>query len=239
VSSARSSISSKATATSARDPAAGPPDARSVGILGGTFNPPHLGHLAIARHALDELGLHRVVLMPAHTPPHKATEQDAGPQHRLRMSELLVDGIDRLSSCPLEIERGGPSYTVDTLNDIHASHPDAELTFILGADTASTLSAWREPARLLELADLAVVARSGSARREVLDTVARVGNGARADRPAQTWVRFLDMPLMEISSSQARSRAARGEPIEDLVGPAVARYIDEHRLYRPTAEAQG
>jgi nicotinate-nucleotide adenylyltransferase len=179
-----------------------------------------------------------VVLVPAHTPPHKATE-DPGPQHRLRMSELLLDGMDRLSSCPIEIERGGPSYTVDTLNDIHASHPDAELTFILGADTARTLSAWREPARLLELADLAVAARSGSARREVLDTVARVGNGAGAERPAEARVRFLDMPLMEISSSQARRRAARGEPIEDLVGPAVARYIDEHRLYRPTAEAQG
>jgi nicotinate-nucleotide adenylyltransferase len=216
-----------------------PPDARSVGILGGTFNPPHLGHLAIARHALEELGLDRVVLMPAHTPPQKVIDGDPGPQHRLRMSELLVDGSDRLSSCPLEVERGGPSYTVDTLNAIHASHPDAELTFILGADTASTLAAWREPAKLLQLADLAVAARSGSARREVLDTVARLGDGARPGRPGEAGVRFLEMPLIEISSSEARRRASRGEPIEDLVGPAVAGYIDDHRLYRPTAEAHG
>ena len=173
--------------------------------------------------------------MPAHTQPHKLTEEDPGPQHRLRMSELLVDGSDRLSSCALEIDRGGPSYTVDTLNAIHASHPDAELTFILGADTASTLAAWREPAKLLELADLAVAAREGSARREVLDTVAWLGDRAREDRPGEARVRFLDMPLMEVSSSEARRRASRGEPIDDLVGPAVAGYIDEHRLYRQVA----
>jgi nicotinate-nucleotide adenylyltransferase len=179
-----------------------------------------------------------VVLMPVHTPPHKRAESDPGPQHRLRMSELLVEGSDRFSACPLEIERGGPSYTVDTLNAIHASHPDAELTFILGADTANTLAAWRDPAKLLELADLAVAARTGGARRQVLDALARLGDGAEAGRAGRPKVRFLDMPLIEISSSEARARASRGEPIEELVGPAVADYIGRHGLYRVAAEAR-
>lgn len=169
--------------------------------------------------------------MPAHTPAHKQAEDDPGPRHRLRMSQLLADGADGLSVCPLEIERGGVSYTVDTLNAIHASHPDAELTFIVGADTARTLGDWRDPAQLLELADLAVAGRPGFAREGVLDTVESI-SGALGARPAEK-VKFLDMPLSEISSSEARRRAARGEPVEDLVGQDVAAYISEHGLYRP------
>jgi len=207
-------------------------DLRSVGILGGTFNPPHLGHLAVARHAQEELGLERVLLMPAHTPPHKAAAKDPGPEHRLQMCRLLVAGADGLSACGLEIERGGPSYTVDTLKAIHASHPDAELTFIVGADTAGTLASWREPAQLLELARLAVAARSGSARELVLETVAGLAGGEGDGQAPGAEVRFLEMPAIEISSSMVRRRVAREEPIEELVAPAVAGYIAEHGLYR-------
>jgi len=200
--------------------------------VGGTFNPPHLGHLAIALHARDELGLYPVLLIPAQIPPHKPTAEDPGSEHRLRMCGLLVEHAPGLSVCPIEIERGGRSFTVDTLEVIHASHPDAELTFILGADTASTLPAWHEPAKLLELADLAVVARAGSARGEVLDTVASLsevsGDSSAGDSSA---VRFLDMPVIDVSSSMVRRRLARGEPIDDLVGSAVAGYIEEHGLY--------
>jgi nicotinate-nucleotide adenylyltransferase len=191
----------------------------------------------VARHAREELGLDRVLLVPVHTPPHKPAEEDPGPRHRLRMCELAVGGAEGIEVSPLEIERGGPSYTVDTLHAIHASHPEAQLTFIVGADTASTMVAWREPAELLELADLAVAARSGSARGAVLDTVARLTAAAPAGRPATSRVRFLEMPVIAISSSCARHRAARGEPIEDLVGPAVAAYIAEHGLYRSGAGA--
>jgi nicotinate-nucleotide adenylyltransferase len=222
-----------------RSPA--PADPRSVGILGGTFNPPHLGHLAIARHAREELGLQRVVMMPAHIPPHKGSEEDPGPEHRLRMCRLCVAGAEGLSVCALEIERGGPSYTVDTLQSIHSSHPDAELTFILGADTASTLPAWREPARLLELAGLAVAARTGSDREGVLDTVEELLASARPDMSDRRFrgIRFLHMPTIEVSSSMVRERAARGAPIEGLVGEAVAGYIHEHRLYAGRAQADG
>jgi nicotinate-nucleotide adenylyltransferase len=201
----------------------------SLGILGGTFNPPHLGHLAVAAHARSELALERVVLMPARIPPHKAVERDPGAEHRLAMCRLLVAGAAGLSACALELEREGPSYPVDTLRAIHASHPQAELTFVMGADIASTVPTWREPQAMLELAELAVAARPGSDRRGVLDLLEPLGDGAR--------VRFLDAPRLEVSSSLARARAAAGAPIEPLVGPAVAQYIAEHELYGARARA--
>ncbi len=179
-------------------------------------------------------------MMPARIPPHKRPEQDPGPQHRLAMCRLCIAHTDGLSVCALEIERGGPSYTVDTLQAIHSSHQQAQLTFILGADTANTLPAWREPARVLELADLAVAARTGSDSAEVLETIEGLLAGGRPVTvdPRSTAIRFLHLPTMEVSSSMARERAARGQPIDDLVGPAVAGYIREHGLYsrRPRAE---
>jgi nicotinate-nucleotide adenylyltransferase len=208
-----------------------PVEVRSLGVLGGTFNPPHLGHLALARHALEELALERVLMMPAHIPPHKASEEDPGSEHRLRMCRLCVAGTAGLLVSALEMERGGRSYTVDTLESIHASHPQAELTFIVGADTANTLPSWREPERLLELADLAVAGREGPGPGGVLQSLApllavrRSGEGDEA-------IRFLDMPAVRISSSMVRERVARGDQIEDLVGPAVAAYIAEQGLYR-------
>jgi nicotinate-nucleotide adenylyltransferase len=215
-----------------------PSSQRSLGILGGTFNPPHLGHLAVARHALQELALDQVLLVPAHTAPYKSDAEagswDPGPEHRLRMCELAVAAEPMLAVCPVEIERGGLSYTVDTLRSIHASNPDAQLTFIVGADTAVTISSWREPAQLLEFAQLAVAARAGAARQRVLDALAPISD-ASADvgtvRKAVRGVRFLEMPVIEASSSLARRRVAAGEAVEDLVGPAVARYIAEHDLY--------
>jgi nicotinate-nucleotide adenylyltransferase len=206
------------------------PGARALGILGGTFNPPHLGHIALARHALDELALERVLLVPAHTAPHKSGSEhvsavDPGPEHRLRMCQLAIEGIEELGVCDIELERGGLSYTVDTLNAVHASNPDAALTLIVGADTASTIGSWREPRRLLELAQLAVAERAGAAHQRLPDTLA----GAS--------VRFLEMPAVAVSSSLVRERVARGEAIEGLVGEAVARYIEENGLYRARAGA--
>jgi nicotinate-nucleotide adenylyltransferase len=218
-------------------------DLRSVGILGGTFNPPHLGHLALARYAREELALERVLLMPAHIPPHKSAEQDPGAQHRLNMCRLAVEGEPAVSVCSLEIDRPGPSYTVDTLSAIHASHPDAELTFIVGADIARTLPAWREPAKVLELARVAVGARTGASDREVLETVASLSRspeeGAAQSQPGGGEVRFLRMPVVEVSSSIVRERVARGESVRQLVGPAVARYICDHGLYGSPAGCSG
>jgi nicotinate-nucleotide adenylyltransferase len=196
--------------------------ARSIGILGGTFNPPHRGHLALARHARTELGLDRVLLMPAHSAPHKGDEEDPGPERRLEMCRLAVDGEAGLEACALEIERRGPSYTVDTLRAIKQSDPEAELTFIVGADMARTLPAWREPRALVELAGLAIAEREDTGREEVL----------RAMAPLGARMTFLAMPMLGVSSSQVRERVKAGEPIEGLVAPAVAEYIAAHALYR-------
>ena len=202
---------------------------RSLGILGGTFNPPHLGHLAIARNARDELGLDWVLLMPAHSIAHKHAGIDPGAEHRLRMCRLLVEhasDASGLSVCALEVERGGSTYTVDTLEQLHDRHPHARLTLIMGADAAGTLPSWRAPARLLALADLALVRRAGVSDQAVVQSV-----------PPPEHVRFLHMSLLEVSSTTVRERLARGEQVDELVGGAVAGYIAEHGLYGARARA--
>jgi nicotinate-nucleotide adenylyltransferase len=196
-----------------------------VGILGGTFNPPHLGHLALARHALEALALARVVLLPANRSPFKPTAPDPGPQHRLHMCELLIGDTAGISACALEIERGGASYTVDTLTAINASHPDAELTFIVGADTASTIPSWREPSRILDSARLAIAPRADTVNDEVARRLETV------DSPHRNVV-FLEIQRFDASSSEARRRAAAGESIVELVGREVADYIASQGLYR-------
>jgi nicotinate-nucleotide adenylyltransferase len=215
-------------------------DLRSVGIVGGTFNPPHLGHLALARHALTELDLKRVFLLPANRAPGKPPEPDPGPEHRVRMCRLAVAGAAGVSACALEIERGGTSYTADTLRAIHEGWPDAELTFIVGADTARTMPGWRDPEDVLELARIAVAEREGTGAEEALDVLAAIGAAAGDDEPrgrptaaARTLV--LHMPSIEISSSLVRRSVAGGERVEDLVGSAVAGYIAELGLYREPA----
>jgi nicotinate-nucleotide adenylyltransferase len=194
-----------------------------LGILGGSFNPPHRGHVELARHALRELGLDRVLLMPARVSPGKPVEEQpnpAQPEHCLAMCRLVAVGVEGVEACALEIERKAPSYTVDTLRALHDEHPDTALTFILGADVASTLPAWHEAAALPALAQFAVALRVGG-------------------RPiVQPDVGFpvirLHMPMIEVSSSLVRARVRRGLPVEELVGAAVASYIAERGLYRGT-----
>ncbi len=202
---------------------------RSLGILGGTFNPPHLGHLAIACAAIEQLSLQRVLLVPAAAPPHKPIEHDPGPEARLAMCELLASETNVLGASPIELEREGPSYTVDTLRSVHASQPDAELTFIVGADIAGTLPSWREPADLLGLAELAVAPRPGADPKHVLAALAPLADPAR--------VHFLNAQMLDVSSSLVRARAGAGEPLEELVGGPVASYIQERGLYGARARA--
>jgi nicotinate-nucleotide adenylyltransferase len=206
-------------------------DPRGTGLLGGTFSPPHLGHLAVARRARECLGLERVLLMPAHIAPHKRDEPDPGARARLEMCRLLVAGDDGLGVCGLEVDRPGPSYTVDTLRSIRNEHPDAELTFIVGADAAMTLPEWRSPREVLALASLAVVARRGAHEGDVRARLAELL--AESERPR---VSFVHMSPVAVSSSQARAAAAHGGELSSLVGPAVAGYIAEHGLYGASGE---
>jgi nicotinate-nucleotide adenylyltransferase len=196
------------------------------------FNPPHLGHLALARAAATQLGLDRVLLTPVLVPPHKLPEHDPGAEQRLLMCRLATHDDPLLDVCTLELERPGPSYTVDTLRAIHASQPYAELTLILGADMARMLGSWREPREIVELARLAVAERHRTTRREVLDALAPLAGAER--------VAFLDMAPSEISSSMVRRRLSSGEPIEELVGAGVAAHIAESQLYDrpPPSRAQ-
>lgn len=170
--------------------------------------------------------------MPAHSSPFKgAGGQDPGPERRLRMCELLLAGHPGLAACAMEVKRPGPSFTVDTLAAISAASPDTRLTFIMGADTACTLGFWREPRRILQLAGLAVAERDGGGRERVLAALDELVPGARER------ARFLAMPPVEVSSSQVRARVAAGEPVDELVGGAVASYIAREGLYRAQGQA--
>lgn len=204
----------------------------AIGILGGSFNPPHLGHLALARHAREELGLDSVLLMPLHSPPHKPGGVDPGPEHRLEMCRLTVAGEPGVRACDLEIERGGPSYTADTLTELHALHPQDDLTFIVGADTARTLPSWHDPQTVLGLARLAVASRPGTDREDVLEALSGLATERSNGQPPAPRVVFLSMSPMEVSSSLARRRLAAGKPVGDLLAGPVCDYIGGHGLYR-------
>jgi len=196
-----------------------------IGILGGSFNPPHLAHLVCASEAAAQLGLDRVLLTPVAAPPHKQPEQDPGPQVRLELCRLAIAGDERLGVCDLELLRGGPSYTVDTLRELHARTPEDHLTFIVGGDIALGLPSWNESAAVLGLARLAVAERSGAGREQI------AGRLAQHFGAAATPV-FFDMPRLDVSSSQIRRRVAQGEPIRYLVPQSVAEQIARERLYR-------
>jgi nicotinate-nucleotide adenylyltransferase len=195
-----------------------------VGILGGTFNPPHLGHLVCAQEAHAQLGLDVVVLMPVHTPPHKEITDDPGSETRLELCRLAVEGDERLATSRLELDRPGPSYTVDTLRAVHEREPHDELTLIVGGDMAQTLPSWHEPEKVLSLARLAVAERGAAVRDDIAHRIAGLGGPDRID--------FFDMPRIDISSSFVRRRTAHGEPIRYLVPDAVAEAIGERGLYR-------
>ena len=194
-----------------------------IGILGGTFSPPHAGHLACAEAALSQLGLDRLLLMPVARPPHKQPVEDPGPEHRLAMCRLAAAGDERIGVSELEVQRGGPSYTVDTLRALHEASPQYELTFVAGGDMAASLPGWRDPEAVLRLARFAVAEREGAGRIEVERALAGLAGGDR--------VVFFDMPRIDVSSSAIRRGIAAGRPVRDLVPDAVARYIEEHWLY--------
>jgi nicotinate-nucleotide adenylyltransferase len=198
-----------------------------VGILGGTFNPPHVAHLVCAQDARHQLALDRVLLMPVSAPPHKAAPGDPGPAVRLELCRLAAAAEECLEVSTLEIDRGGPSYTVDTLREIHAREPGDDLTFIVGADMAYGLPGWREPEAVLQLATIAIAGRSGSDRQDILERLEPLGAAER--------VVFFDMPRLDVSSSDIRRRVAAGAPIRHLVPEAVAERIAADGLYRVPA----
>lgn len=196
-----------------------------LGVLGGTFDPVHRGHLALAAAARDELGLGRVLFVPAGQPWRKAGRSIALDEDRLAMLQRALEGEAGLEIATLELERAGPSYTVDTLEALRAEVPGAEMFFILGEDALSDLPNWVRPEGVLELAKLAVARRCGGAGE------ADAGAGRRLPGLAER-VAWLAMPVVEVSATEIRERVCRGLPIGEMVPAAVEAYIREHGLYR-------
>jgi nicotinate-nucleotide adenylyltransferase len=196
-----------------------------LGLLGGTFNPPHVAHVACAVEALDQLGLDRVDLVPVNTPPHKEADGDPGVARRVELCELAVAGYEGLGVSRMDADVEGPSYTVDTLRRLHEHRPEDELIFIVGGDMAQSLPGWREPEAILELAAIGVAERDGAGRDAILRGLD--GLSGAPDR-----IRFFDMPRIDISSSLIRRRVAAGRPIRPLVPDPVAAAIERAGLYR-------
>jgi nicotinate-nucleotide adenylyltransferase len=197
--------------------------AAGIGVLGSAFNPPHLGHLALAQEALWQLGLEEVVLMPTGEAPHKRIAEDPGRELRLTMTRLAAADDARFSVSTLEVEREGPSYTYETLELLARQRADRELVFVMGADAAVGLESWREPRRVTELARLAVARRAGVSDADVAAVMRSLGAEGQAT--------MLEMPQFGVSSSAVRERAAAGRPLRYLVPESVARFIEEKGIY--------
>ena len=175
------------------------------------------------------MGLDRVVLMPAGVPPHKEVLGDPGPDERVALCRAAVADDPRFAVSTAEVDREGPSYTVDTLRTLRAQAPDDDLTFIVGGDMALSLPTWREPDAILRLARLGVAERAGAVRADISDRLAPLG---AADR-----ITFFDLPRVDVSSTDVRRRVAEGRPIRWLVPDAVADRIAARGLYARKAAA--
>jgi nicotinate-nucleotide adenylyltransferase len=192
-----------------------------VGIFGGSFNPPHLAHLALARLALAELKLDELRWLPAGQPWQKPAGSLASAEHRTAMVRLLTHDEPGFVVDEREIRRQGPSYTIATVQELLAEQPGAEIVLVIGQDQYANLHTWRDAAQLRSLVTLAVAARDG-----------------QNPQPPEAWagvshrMQVLPLPAMTISATDIRHRIAQGQPVAALVGQAVAGYIDQHLLYR-------
>ena len=198
----------------------------TIGVYGGTFDPPHLGHLAAAQEACSRASVSRILFMPAARNPLKLEEPISGAEHRLAMTELATRDNASFGVSRADVERTGPSYTVDLLQRLREQlEPGQDLAFIVGMDVLHELHRWREPRRLLELARLVAISRPGQVKLDPVDLERQLPGAA--DR-----IQVIVTPGVAISSTELRARVAEGRPIRYLVPDAVVEYIEEHGLYR-------
>jgi nicotinate-nucleotide adenylyltransferase len=214
-----------------------------VGIFGGTFNPVHLGHLRAAEEVVEVFGLERLIFIPSASPPHKADRPDdpiAPAERRLEWVELAIRDNSHFAVDPLEIERGGPSYSVETLRAIGPDLGAEKPVFTIGQDAFIEIDSWREPEALFELAHFAVITRPPINRSPLVDllphcirnTVELDDDGLRAvHRSANTWIQLVKFPALDISSSEIRSRLRGGQSLRYLLPPAVAESIEKSGVY--------
>jgi nicotinate-nucleotide adenylyltransferase len=199
-----------------------------LGIFGGSFNPVHYGHLLLAECCREACALDQVWLIPALVPPHKQGQVLALAKARLEMLELALAGNEQLRPSAIEIERGGVSYTVDTLAAITQQQPGVELFLLMGADSLPELTTWREPQRICELAVPVVVRRRGSPEPDLAVLTPLVP----AERLAEIRRIQVEMPIIELSGTELRRRAAAGQSLRFRTPRAVERYIETLGLYR-------
>ncbi len=194
-----------------------------VGVFGGAFDPPHVAHVALARAAVEQLQLDELRIFPTGQAWHK-TQTLSAPEHRLAMARIAFADVPRTVIDERELRRPGPTYTIDTLRELLAERPQAQLFLVMGEDQSSSLTKWRDWEAILKLAVICVAARP---------TLAPDGGQPLQNLPPQARSRQLNLPSMPDSATQVRARVASGGDIAHLVPPGVARYIDRHHLYQP------
>jgi nicotinate-nucleotide adenylyltransferase len=201
--------------------------AERVGIFGGSFNPVHTGHLVLAQDALERFGLHKVLWVPAAQPPHKPSQALAPAAERLEMLRLALQGDSRFEVSEDEVNRGGVSFTVDTVQRLQERRPEVQWTLIIGGDSLRELHTWKDIGRLLTLCQIVTVARPGFAAEKMDPALLRLPE----PWPRKLLSDVITGHLVEIASSELRQRIQRGQSIRYLVPEAVERYIRERRLY--------
>jgi nicotinate-nucleotide adenylyltransferase len=216
-------------------------EAARIGILGGTLDPIHLGHIDAALAAREALRLDRVVIVPAHVPPHRSRPATS-PFHRFAMAAIAVQGVDGLCVSDMELLAPGPSYTADTLRrlaDIHGLEP-SQIFFITGADAFAEIETWSRYPDVLDLANFAVVSRPGMPLVDLRRRLPRlrermrlplVERGTDVPPRAATTIFLVDAPTPDVSSTEIRRRVESGQAISGLVPAGVERHIHEHELY--------
>ncbi len=225
--------------------------AKTIGILGGTFDPVHNGHLGLAEQVQKRFQLDRILFIPAAVSPHKLDQDCAPAQHRLKMLRLALAPYPGFSISEMEIHRPGPSYTVNTIETLRAENPQKELHLIMGQDTFESLETWKDKFRLLDLCHLIVARRSEPDEKDFEET-AKLWIGKLklphrfqhkqedvvcfSNSASNTTLRFFDLPLMDVSSREIRKRIAHKEQTKNLLPPKVENYIIETQLYRAQSQ---
>ena len=197
-------------------------------MYGGTFDPVHYGHLLLAESCREQARLNEVRFIPAALPPHKQDQHISSGEDRLNMLKLALGGYPEFEVSDRELQRKGPSYTVTTLEELALETPNAELFLLMGADSLLEFPTWKDPLRIMELAEILVVGRGG----ERPPDFAQVFSESEIQTAARERVRFVQMPGCQLSSTEIRRRALEGKSIRFQTPAAVEKYIETHRLYR-------
>jgi nicotinate-nucleotide adenylyltransferase len=213
---------------------------RRIGVLGGTFDPIHYGHLDAANAARSSLDLDEVLIVPSHDPPHRPTDPRTSPFHRFALVSLAIDGLEGFRASDVELTREGPSYTMDTLIALHADGLAAsQIFFILGADAFAEIATWYAFPDVLDAANFVAIERPGTTIEVALSRTPGLRDRALPPdvsmcETGRTCIFVVEAHTRDVSSTSIRERIAAGRPIDDLVPPAVARHILRHRIYQAT-----